>query len=111
MNTVLREILETGSTRLENGKTLPLRDNISPAVGSFLQKLIALHRPSVTIEIGLAFGVSALYICEALREENPDFRHYIIDPYQGTAWHNVGLKNLREAGFFDNIIFSRRSQR
>lgn len=105
MNTVLREILETGLVRLENGETLPLRGGISPEEGSFLQKLIALHRPSVTIEVGLAFGVSALYICEALREENPDFRHYIVDPNQRTNWHNVGLKNLREAGFLNNIIF------
>lgn len=105
MNKILHEIMKTGTVCLSDGQTVPLRSNISREEGEFLRKMILMHRPNTTIEIGLAFGISALFMCDALREINPDFRHYIIDPNQSNEYHNAGLNNLKESGFADNIVF------
>ncbi|WP_020576194.1 class I SAM-dependent methyltransferase [Actinopolymorpha alba] len=51
------------------------------------------------IEVGLAYGRSALAIGEALvsvSAEEPV--HVIIDPFQATAWANVGWNLLTSAG-------------
>jgi predicted O-methyltransferase YrrM len=51
------------------------------------------------VEIGLAYGSSALAIGEALVSidaERPT--HVIIDPLQATAWSNVGWRLVQSAG-------------
>jgi hypothetical protein len=52
--------------------------NISEEEGSFIQGIIREARPQVSLEVGCAYGVSSLYICEALCEVNA-VRHIIID--------------------------------
>ena len=47
------------------------------------------------LEIGLANGVSALFIGEALAGGGT---HVVIDPMQSSLWNNAGLDNLRRAG-------------
>src|SRR5215813_8547482 len=61
-----------------------LQWNISAEEGRFLQELIRAKRPSKSIEIGCAYGISSLFICEALREVGAK-SHTIIDPYQLTT--------------------------
>jgi predicted O-methyltransferase YrrM len=52
-----------------------------------------------TIEVGLGYGVSALYICEGLLlAGDPAARHVVIDPFQGGRFANCGLQLLEEAG-------------
>jgi hypothetical protein len=63
-------------------------------------------RPRSSIEIGCAYGVSSLFICEALAEVGAE-RHIIIDPYQlgsghkgpDSGYEGIGLLNLKRAGF------------
>jgi predicted O-methyltransferase YrrM len=58
------------------------------------------------IEIGLAYGYSALHICEGLLINNGfDSRHTIIDPWQvqDEGYAKAGLDILSEAGL-DSII-------
>lgn len=65
-----------------------------------LQRLIKELRPVVSLEVGLAYGISALYICEALREVGAK-RHIVIDPNQQNHWQNIGLHNIQAAGYAD----------
>ncbi len=59
-----------------------------------------------TIEIGLAFGFSALHICEGLLlNGNPDPRHVTLDPWQASAYANRGLEILEEAGVKSLVEF------
>jgi predicted O-methyltransferase YrrM len=65
--------------------------------------LIAEHAETV-VEVGLAYGRSALAIGEALvcvGARRP--RHVIIDPLQATEWRNVGWRLLCSAGL-DAIV-------
>jgi predicted O-methyltransferase YrrM len=64
--------------------------------------LIAGNARSV-IEIGLAYGSSALAIGEALLATGlAGVSHVIIDPFQASAYDNVGWDVVREAGLADH---------
>ena len=52
----------------------------------------------------MRYGVSSLYICEALREVKAA-KHIIMDPYQNSDWEGIGLVNLRETGYSDLVDF------
>jgi predicted O-methyltransferase YrrM len=108
---VLDRIVATGTVETAEGETLPVHSNISGAEGAFLQRVIRQVRPRRSIEVGFAYGVSTLYICEALVEVGAD-RHLAIDPYQFnvpaseqvcfsgfTGWRGVGVENVRRAGY------------
>jgi len=96
---LLQEILRTGQVRSVDGsEVIPLDSEIPADVGLFLQDIIRCRKPATVIEVGLAFGISALFICEALQECG-GLRHIAIDPHQSTQWHGIGINNLRLAGF------------
>jgi predicted O-methyltransferase YrrM len=76
--------------------TLPERD------GDILRDLLVREGVRTVIEIGLAYGSSALAIGEALLTVGaPDPRHVIIDAFQSSAYSDVGWDVLREAGLHD----------
>lgn len=112
MNEVLRSIFSSKSVVTEDGITRPLHSNISEEEGEFVQRTIKNAQPRVSLEVGCAYGISSLFICEALREVNAT-KHTIIDPDQhrphGTGplsgWEGIGLANLRRAGYADLIDF------
>jgi predicted O-methyltransferase YrrM len=114
MNPVLSRMLATGSVTAADGSTIPLNSEVSAEEGFALQKLIRLYKPRVTLEVGLAYGVSALFICEALAEVKGE-KHIVIDPYQlgvrsldfiagpshtmRVGFDGLGLANLDRAGY------------
>lgn len=108
MNSVLEEIIESGRVRTETGEGLPLEATIPVGEGLFLQKLIAEHKPTNSIEVGLAYGISTLFICDAINR-NEKTRHVVIDPCQTADWRRIGLLNLDRAGFSDIIEFHEES--
>ena len=57
-----------------------------------------------TLEVGCAFGMSTLHICGALLGR-PGAHHTIIDPFQYSNWHGIGIHNLNQTGidFYDLI--------
>ena len=105
MNPVLREILHSGKVRSNSGEPFDLGFvHIPQQEGEFLQQLIFEARPKVSLEIGLAFGISALFISEAIRSVKGT-KYIIIDPFQSDSFKNVGLNNLYNAGFEDLVEF------
>jgi predicted O-methyltransferase YrrM len=117
MNEVLRLILSTNSVVTDTGITRPLEGNIPEQEGAFIQEIIKQTQPKISVEIGLAYGISTLYICEALQEVNA-IKHIVIDPIQNlpygnlpygrdspSGWEGVGLTNIRRAGYSDIVDF------
>jgi predicted O-methyltransferase YrrM len=95
---VLERILAARTVEDDQGNLLPLHSGISANEGECISACIERHKISRTLEVGCAYGVSSLYICEALsRQPNP--RHIMIDPVESTVWRNIGVLNLRRAGF------------
>lgn len=54
---------------------------------------------STVVEIGLAYGSSALAIGEALVAAAPTApSHLVVDAYQESVWSNAGWELIRQAG-------------
>jgi predicted O-methyltransferase YrrM len=101
MNSVLQQILTTGFVEAQDGTRHLVHSSIPVEEGRYLQGLIRDRRPSVSLEIGCAFGVSSLFICEAMREVGGK-QHIIIDPFQNDPahpWGGIGSANLARAGY------------
>ncbi len=105
MNPVLEEIVRTGYVHTpDRGERVQLNSSISPDKGQFLQRIIRDLDARVTLETGCCFGVSGMWICDALRETGGQ-RHYIADPYQHEWYKGIGINNLREAGHGELVEF------
>jgi predicted O-methyltransferase YrrM len=67
-----------------------------------LRDTLIAHDARVVIEVGLAYGSSALAIGEALCSVgHSDVAHVIFDPFQATAYDSVGWDALIAAGLRD----------
>ena len=128
---VLAEIARTGIVRDAAGNEYEARPaGIPEKTGLLLARLVREAGAQRTLETGFAYGLSTLFICEALRERHGDpppspkrsgvLRrwlgaaarrgssgplHTVIDPCQDSVWHNVGLENARRAGFESMLRF------
>jgi predicted O-methyltransferase YrrM len=78
----------------------------SAAEGQALQEWVTRERAAHTIEIGLGYGISALFVCEGLLA-NGDFtaRHVVVDPHQAARFANCGLQFLDEAGLTELVEY------
>lgn len=96
----LKRILETGETIGAKGQSIPIgalstRNNLR-----VLREIIKSFSCQRTMEIGLAFGGSALTILATLKETSKDsFHHTAIDPFQCTLWHSSALTVIEKDGF------------
>jgi predicted O-methyltransferase YrrM len=77
---------------------------VSAAEGEALRTYVQRENAARTIEIGLGYGLSALFICEGLLANGHDpARHVAVDPYQASRFENCGLQVLDEAGLGDLV--------
>lgn len=76
---------------------IDLETRISVEQGETIASLHRSLRPILSIEVGLAYGFSTLFILDAMKEGRYG-RHIAIDPFQVSYWHGIGLRALREAG-------------
>jgi predicted O-methyltransferase YrrM len=70
--------------------------SIERAQGEALRDLAIAEGAERTIEVGLALGMSALFLCQAVLPRGG--RHVAVDPFQAESWNGAGLRTLREAG-------------
>lgn len=102
MNIVLKQILDSG--RVSDGnETLPLTSFMDEKEGDLLARVVASVKPAISLEVGFAYGVSTLFVCEALAKINKPAKHIVIDPFQFSEWRGIGLRNLKSAGY-DNYL-------
>lgn len=112
MNAVLTRILETG-TVTDGAESISLRhpefpdrlSHVDRSTGELLQRAVRDVQPAVSLEIGLAYGVSTLFICDAIQTLPQPGTHIVLDPYQNGKWRGIGLRNVREAGFGPLVEF------
>ena len=64
-----------------------------------LRDILVAHDAHAVVEIGLAYGSSALAIGEALCwSDASETSHIIVDPFQSTSYESVGWDALKAAG-------------
>ncbi len=96
-NKRIREIYKEGYIELD-GKKIKLTSAISPAEGYHLYNLIARNKFKRILEVGMANGMSSLYMLQALKDTSSNGCLTSIDPFQRTQWKGVGLRNVEAAG-------------
>lgn len=99
MNTageLLHGIIASGQVQAPDGTRLPLHSELPPDEGAALQHWLRESGGRRILEIGCAYGISSLYICEALAAAAPASYH-VIDAFQSTQWHGVGRAYLDSA--------------
>ena len=96
---VRRRLVREGPSRTRHRErdfetvTLPEREC------DLLRDLLIAEGAETVVEVGLAYASSALAIGEALITVAPPHpRHVVIDPFQESAWSNVGWDLLCSAG-------------
>lgn len=108
MNPLIEHIYASGTVVGKTGWVHKLNSAIDKEEGEFLYRTIK-DDPTIvkTLEVGCAFGLSSLYICEAIRGR-AGARHTMIDPHQNSRWDGVGVKNLQDVGVdYAELIESR----
>ena len=79
---------------------------VPAAEGEALRAWAVRERAAHTIEIGLGYGISALFICEALlASDRADARHVVLDPNQSWRFADCGLQLIDEAGLDELVEF------
>jgi predicted O-methyltransferase YrrM len=78
--------------------------SIAFETGVLLYDFVRRERPARTLEIGMAFGMSTLFICQALRDNGAGC-HTAIDPSQAQRYRSGGLQNVERAGLGDLLRF------
>jgi predicted O-methyltransferase YrrM len=105
MHPYLKQILETHTVLTPEGHSREINSQISLEQGLFLQRLLREIRPRVTLEIGVAFGISSMFTCEVLQESGA-LKHICVDVgplrKEGTGEldrYGLGLLNLERCGY------------
>ena len=78
---------------------------IGPEEGAALRDCVRREGARRTLETGLGFAVSTLFICEGLLANGPEARHVAIDPRLPNSHVDAGLRTLEEAGVRDVVEF------
>lgn len=79
---------------------------IPAGVGEALRSWVVREKAVHTIEIGLGYGMSALYTYEGLLTSgDSDARHVAMDPHQDWRFSSLGLKFIEEVGLSPVLEF------
>lgn len=89
------------SGELQSGNDGPVeldkRTRISEPQGMWMFDAVRRLKPKRSLEIGLAYGFSTIYILAAI-EETGAGHHLALDPFQADFWHGVGALQARHLG-------------
>jgi predicted O-methyltransferase YrrM len=118
VNPVIEEIYRTGKCVDLAGKERKVTGAVPREDALVLQDMVRFVKAKTTLETGVAFGLSTLAICEALKEARPSadytdyadspssnsgrgtegVRHYGVDPEQNSIHGGAALVSLKRAG-------------
>ncbi|SRR6266545_7394253 len=105
---VLERLLREGTAVAQSDGTVhslfPVA--VNAAQGEALREWVGREGANRTIEVGLGYGISALFICEGLLANgDATARHVVLDPHQATRFANCGLQFLDEAGLTELVEY------
>jgi predicted O-methyltransferase YrrM len=91
-STVLASMHATEPQRGADGQLHQIDDTtrIAAEEGQVLYELVGATRARLTLEVGLAYGFSTVYMLAGLASSGGG-SHTAIDPYQATDWHGIGV--------------------
>ena len=103
MNSLIENIYKTNAIEVADGQAIcPFPSGIPYETGAALYQLIREKNLDRTLEIGMAYGLSTLFICQAHKDKGKG-THTAIDPNQTKTWKSLGIQNIKKSGL-DNIL-------
>ena len=98
MNQLLDTIYSSGKVEDADGQPVAcFPTSVSYESGMVLYDLIRSRALQKTLEVGMAYGLSTLFICQALKDGSAGL-HTALDPAQSSSWGSIGLLNVERAG-------------
>jgi predicted O-methyltransferase YrrM len=99
VNSVLAQVYKTGTITDQNGEAHKFRDCTNPIQGRHLYNLIKDNGFTRTLEVGLAMGASAVWICQAHADVGvTGSSHIALDPNQTAQYRDIGAYLVERAG-------------
>ena len=99
VNDHLASVYASGVITDRLGKSHKFKDCTNPIQGRHLYNLIRENNYFRSLEVGLAMGASAVWICQAQKENNrPNSLHIAVDPNQTSQYDNIGRLLVERAG-------------
>lgn len=97
VNEVIGQIVGSGRVTDAEGNAYEPVSAVTLESGMLLYDFVRAVKPARTLETGMAYGLSTLFICQAL-EDNGAGCHTAIDPFQASEFRSVGVLNVDRAG-------------
>lgn len=105
MNLLLEQIYQTRQVEDAEGNAInPFPTATAYELGKVFYDLIQEEKLERTLEVGMAYGLSTLFICQAHSDKGTG-HHTAIDPNQNSLWRSIGKLNIEKAGFADRFRF------
>lgn len=103
----LEAMYSRGTSPDESGRQLALEPHsVRQDIGDAIRDLALMEGARRTLEVGLAQGLSTLFLCDALLATGADsVTHVAMDPLQRDYFGNAGLVTLERAGVQDLVEF------
>jgi predicted O-methyltransferase YrrM len=99
VNPILEDIYRTGKCVDLAGKERKVTGAVPREDALILQEMVRFVKAKATLETGVAFGLSTLAICHALKESGSEsVHHYGVDPEQNAVHGGAAIANLKRAG-------------
>lgn len=103
MNQLLDKIYATKVVEDAQGNSIDPFPTATPyETGTLFEELIQQNHLERTLEIGMAYGLSTLFICQSHHDKGSG-SHIAIDPFQKTMWKSIGLLNIERAGLSEKL--------
>jgi predicted O-methyltransferase YrrM len=116
LHPLVEEILRSGKVPTGDGRVVVAHSHIPRDECELLYRQVAATRATEAIEVGMAFGISTICLCDALSRNTPretGKRPHLVamDPHQHVegGWEGRGLQQVRSAGFGDLVEFHERT--
>ena len=105
MNEVIDQVFSTGYVEDAQGNRYKSSaSSVSLEAGTLLYDLVRTLKPDKTLETGMAYGISTLFMCQAHRDKGGGC-HTAIDPFQEWNFKSIGLANIERAQLKDVLRF------
>lgn len=102
----LKEIVETGESIDFEGNLISVSGTSTLNNIRIIREILISNNFKDSLEIGLAYGASALAILSTLNEiSDGDFHHSAIDPFQLKTWKGSSLRVIEEEGYSEHFQF------
>lgn len=94
----LARIFEDNTIEIDDaGTRIKIHSNTSKEQGIFLQQIFDKIKPKQSIEVGFAYGISAMFILEKHAEaKSSEPSHLVIEP--DDYWGDIPMHNIKKEG-------------